>query len=170
MQYTCIIVMGVSGCGKSTIGSALADALGWSFFDGDAFHSEENIALMKEGNPLGDAEREDWLFSLRCHIDMLREKKTKAVIACSALKKKYRQMLMAHDAMCFVYLHIEKEQALKRMQARRGHFMPPALVQSQFGALEVPTEDEGIASIRVDGESSPEDIVNIITQRLGQGG
>ena len=134
------LVMGVSGCGKSTIGKMLAEKLGWEFFDADDFHPAENIAKMKAGVPLTDADRGPWLVRL---ARLLREEIAAGrhpVLACSALRHSYRDTLLAGlPGIRIVYLRGDRELIASRMQSRPGHFMPPSLLESQFAALEEPS-------------------------------
>lgn len=133
------IVMGVSGCGKSTIGQLLASELKIPFFDGDDYHSKHNVEKMSNGNPLNDEDRKGWLQNLN---ELAKEHSyTGAVIACSALKQKYREQLRDGQAnMQFVHLEGSKEEILERMQERKGHFMPSKLLDSQFETLEIPVD------------------------------
>jgi len=135
-----VIVMGVSGSGKSTTGRALAAALGWPFFDADDFHPPENVAKMSAGQPLTDADRRPWLEALRKLIATHSAENQPLVLACSALKKTYRDQLRRGNAgVCFVYLRGEYDLIAGRMQERTGHYMPAGLLDSQFAALEEPT-------------------------------
>jgi gluconokinase len=130
-----VLVMGVAGVGKTTIGAALAHALGWRFIDADDYHPPQNVAKMKGGIPLEDEDRWPWLSRLN---KVLREEEN-AVLACSALKEKYRHRLLqgiAHFAV--VYLHGSAELIRSRMQARAHHYMPASLLESQLAALEPP--------------------------------
>ena len=133
-----IIVMGVSGCGKSTLGQAIAAALGVPFVEGDDYHPESNVAKMSQSIPLDDTDRWDWLHALWKKI--LEQKETGAVIACSALKEIYRQQLSheLQDRLLWILLNGNYEKILSRIQARKGHFMPPALLRSQVETLEIP--------------------------------
>lgn len=139
------IVMGVSGCGKSTVGEALAAALDCPFYDGDDFHSAENVAKMASGIPLDDDDRYPWLAALH---DLLADHLTRnesAVLACSALKRKYRDQLReGNDGATFVYLQGDFDTIWQRMQARSGHYMQADMLHSQFAALEAPGSDEAI--------------------------
>lgn len=134
------VVMGVSGCGKSTIGTLLAAEFNIPFFDGDDYHSKENVAKMSAKIPLTDEDREGWLKSLN---HLAREYNDKgAVIACSALKQTYRDILSMEieTQMEFVYLKGSKQQIVSRLEQRKGHFMPVELLDSQFNTLEAPVE------------------------------
>jgi gluconokinase len=141
MPPTVIIVMGVSGAGKTTIGRQLAEALGWEFLDGDAFHPPENVAKMARGEPLTDADRAPWLDRLHDLIAQRLADSEPAVLAASALKRAYRQRLLVdHPAVALVYLQGDHDLIDRRLNRRKGHYMPAALLQSQFAALEPPVE------------------------------
>ncbi|NJL46780.1 MAG: gluconokinase [Leptolyngbyaceae cyanobacterium SM2_5_2] len=136
-----IVLMGVSGVGKTTIGKLLAAALKIPFYDGDDFHSENNIAKMSRGEPLTDNDRALWLASLRNLIQQLLAKHESAIIACSALKASYRQQLQVDpDQVMFVYLKGSYELIQQRLNRRQGHFMNPQLLASQFTLLEEPED------------------------------
>lgn len=136
-----LVVMGVAGSGKTTIGRALAESLGWPFADADDFHPPANIAKMSAGQPLDDTDRAPWLAALRAFIDERLRLLAPAVVACSALKNSYRTQLRADPALVrFIFLHGSRELLLARLQSRRGHFMPPALLDSQLAALEPPPD------------------------------
>jgi carbohydrate kinase (thermoresistant glucokinase family) len=133
-----IIIMGVSGCGKTTLGKALADFLEHSFLEGDVFHSKENIEKMKRGTPLNDYDRIPWLVGLNKEI--LASGKTGVVVACSALKERYRSDLskgIILEKILWVYLHSDLNTLKKRLE-KRAHFMPVSLLESQLEILEVP--------------------------------
>ena len=140
-----IILMGVSGSGKTTVGRLLADMLGWPFYDADDFHTEANILKMRSGTPLSDADRAPWLHALEHLISDLLSEDQSAVLACSALKAAYRERLKASSAsdpsaIRLVYLRISPALAERRSQQRPGHFMPQGLVPSQFETLEEPKD------------------------------
>ena len=136
-----IILMGVAGAGKTTIGTALAAALGWPFYEGDHFHPPSNIAKMTRGIALTDADRLPWLHALRSVIDTCFADNHDAVLTCSALKRTYRDILSAgRDAVRFVYLQGTYDLIQQRLQARQGHFMPAELLRSQFTTLEEPDD------------------------------
>lgn len=138
-----IILMGVSGCGKSSVGSALAQALGAKFIDGDDLHPRANIQKMAGGSPLNDDDRAPWLARLNDAAYSLAHKNETGIIVCSALKRRYRDRLRDGNAnLQFLFLDGEFDLILARMQARAGHFMPVGLLQSQFEALERPADDE----------------------------
>lgn len=132
--------MGVSGCGKTTIGKALATKLSWDFYDGDDFHPPENIAKMSAGIPLDDDDRAPWLASLHALISTCLKENKHGVLACSALKRRYQQMLLAgNQGLLIVYLKGDYDLIWSRMIARSGHYMKPEMLKSQFDALEEPT-------------------------------
>lgn len=157
-----LVVMGVSGIGKTTIGEQLAGALGWPFYDADFFHPEENVEKMSRGIPLGDADRAPWLEALHDLIARCLREGRSAVLACSALKTSYRRTLaQGLDGVTFVYLAASPVVIQKRLKNRTGHFMDPGLLESQFAALEEPEE-----ALRVEAEGTPEEIVADILERL----
>ena len=159
------VVMGVSGCGKSFIGELLAQALGCVFADADDFHPPINIEKMANGIPLTDADRWPWLNILREQIVSYRSSSACYVLACSALKQSYRDRLRGDDSqdrLNFVYLKGTKERIRQRME-QRDHFMPPALLDSQFDTLEEPQD-----AVVVDIELSPDEIVKIILNHLNR--
>ena len=136
-----LILIGVAGSGKTTVGKLLAVDLGWPFYDGDDFHPPENITKMRGGLPLTDQDRLAWLSALRKLIDQALQARTSVVIACSALKQAYREQLQGKDKeIQFVYLKGSYELMHQRLRARRGHFMKADLLTSQYDALEEPTE------------------------------
>ncbi|UTH73380.1 gluconokinase [Chromobacterium sp. IIBBL 290-4] len=138
-----IVVMGVAGCGKSSVGRLLAEAIGARFIEGDAFHPPENIEKMRAGIPLDDASRAGWLAALAHELEIGREQGQPLVLACSALKRRYRDALRAGDPeLRFVHLHGERELIAARMRERSGHFMPESLIDSQFADLETLAADE----------------------------
>lgn len=153
--------MGVSGCGKSLIGQTLATAMGLRFIDGDSLHPPANIAKMRRGEPLTDADRAPWLDSVG---DTVRADGT--VVACSALKRAYRDQIRACAAapVTFLYLRGQRATLLARMSTRPGHFMPPALLDSQLATLEPPAPDE--AHLTADIELTPTQIIAIFSQGL----
>ncbi|HTI01605.1 MAG TPA: gluconokinase [Acidisoma sp.] len=143
---TALIVMGVSGSGKSTIAGDLAQRLGWPMIEGDDLHPPANIAKMTKGVPLDDADRKPWLEAIAARIDGWRQSGTQGVVTCSSLKRIYRDILRAgHKDVRFVYLAGSYDLLFDRMQHRKRHFMPASLLQSQFATLEVPGPDEAIA-------------------------
>ena len=156
-----VVVMGVAGCGKTAVGEALAGALGAGFIEGDRLHPPENVARMARGEPLTDALREGWLDAIGEHIAASVAGKRKAVAACSALKRTYRERLSRFcPEIIFLYLKIDRETAWRRVANRKGHFMPASLVDSQFATLEEPAADE--RAVTVDGTRSVAGILNEI--------
>jgi gluconokinase len=163
MSPTVIILMGVSGAGKTTIGRRLASALGWDFLDGDDFHPPANVAKMARGEPLDDADRAPWLDRLHDLIAARLAAHQPAILACSALKETYRQRLLAgNPGATIVYLRGDFDLIHRRLNRRTGHYMPPALLQSQFDALEPPA-----TALTVDAAASPAAIVRHIRRALG---
>jgi len=162
-----VVVMGVSGAGKSTVASLLADRLGWQWRDADDFHSEANVAKMHRGEPLTDADRQPWLRAMRSQIDNWVRTGEDAILACSALKRAYRQRLDAEPDVVFVYLKASSGELLERLESRRGHFAGADLLESQLDTLEEPTPQE--PAIIVDGEQEPEAIVDEILNDLHLG-
>jgi len=155
--------MGVTGCGKTTVGALLAKDCGWAFYDADDFHPPENVAKMKKGEPLCDADRWPWLERLnRLLLEQERQGKSLA-LACSALKQAYRDRLTRGCAAArFVLLDSERETIGARLAARRGHYMNPALLDSQFAILERPQD-----ALRLDAAASPAALVREIRNALG---
>ncbi|WP_395638642.1 gluconokinase [Pseudolysinimonas sp.] len=154
-----VVVMGVSGTGKSTIGLALADALGIPFVEGDDLHPEANVAKMAAGIPLTDGDRAPWLDRIAAGLDR------PVVVACSALKRRYRDRLReAAPDLALVYLHGTPTLLAGRMEGREGHFMPTALLESQVATLEIPAPDE--EAIPVDVALRPDEIVELVVGRL----
>jgi gluconokinase len=135
-----ILLMGVSGCGKTTTGQALADALGWPFFDGDDFHPEDNVAKMAEGRPLTDEDRWPWLDRLAEEMRAIDARGDSAVFACSALKDSYRRRLLTAGTVRLVHLKGDAELIGARLAQRAHRYMPASLLGSQFAALEEPEE------------------------------
>jgi gluconokinase len=134
------LLMGVSGCGKTTIGKALATKLGWGFYDADDFHTPENKAKMSAGIPLDDNDRAPWLVSLHTLISTCLKENEHGVLACSALKERYRQILLSgNQGVLIVYLKGDYDLIWSRMISRPGHYMKPEMLQSQFEVLEEPT-------------------------------
>ena len=162
-----IIVFGVSGAGKSVTGQLLAEQLGYEFYDGDDFHPPANVEKMRSGMPLTDEDRWPWLDNLRALVVRCAEQQKHAVLACSALKQSYRQHLRANDSVTLVYLRGNKQLISERLQQRRGHFMDPALLDSQFADLEEPQPHEGAVTVDVTGP--PEAVVAEVRAKLDLG-
>lgn len=157
--------MGVSGAGKSTIAEALARRLGWRCEDGDRFHPAGNVAKMSAGRPLTDEDRWPWLKAIADEIDRLCGKEQRAVFACSALRRAYREVLVhGRDDVRIVFLDGTKELIAGRLAARKGHFMPAGLLDSQFRTLEPPTPDEGAVSVSID--ATVDAIVDNVVRQL----
>ena len=158
-----VVLMGVTGSGKTTVGKVLATELGWRFYDADDYHPPKNIEKMRRGIPLTDEDRKPWLQTLVGLIDSTRDRGENIVLACSALKHAYQEYLRHHlDSVRYVCLHGPLEVIQKRLASRTGHFMNPALLASQFEILE-PPED----AIRVDVTGTPDEIAGEIRRRLG---
>ena len=152
-----IIIMGVSGSGKTTVGTLLAKELGWQFYDADDFHPPANREKMQQGIALNDEDRAGWLAALQGLLREHAEEGRACVLACSALKQRYRDTLAVHETVRFVYLHGSFDQIETRMKRRKDHYMPVQLLQSQFEALEEPRE-----AVIVEISHAPEEIVHII--------
>ena len=141
MKTRFVVVMGVAGSGKTTVGEQLEQRLGWNFYDADAFHPAENIAKMANGTPLNDTDRVPWLAALSVLISTSLEQDRPAVLACSALKESYRQQLLAgNEGVQFVYLKGSYDLIWSRISSRKDHYMKPQMLQSQFEALEEPVD------------------------------
>jgi len=156
-----IIIMGVAGCGKSTIGSMLAHELGWDFYDADDFHSESNRIKMAQNIPLTDEDRASWLDSLRSLICQNIQNEKPIVLACSALKKSYRDILMINEQVEFIYLRGTYEQIEARLLQRSGHFMSAKMLASQFDILEEPQN-----ALTIDITHTPQEIISAIRKGL----
>lgn len=157
-----VILMGVTGAGKTTVGQALAAELHWRFADADDYHSPANIAKMRAGIPLDDADRAPWLQSLHDIIARWSTAGENAVLACSALKDSYRQMLLVSPDVCLVYLRASFEVISQRLSHRAGHYMNPTLLRSQFETLEEPRN-----ALVIDADESMQQIVSQIRAGLG---
>ncbi|MBY3109285.1 gluconokinase [Rhizobium laguerreae] len=147
-----IIVMGVSGCGKSSVGEKLAEALHLAFIEGDALHPAANVEKMSKGIPLTDEDRMPWLDRIGEDIKASLEKREGIIVSCSALKRLYRDRLRAAAGgnLFFVYLEGPRALLMKRMAERKGHFMPASLLDSQLATLEVPTGEQGVVTVDID--------------------
>ena len=160
-----LVVMGVSGSGKSTVAEHLAARIGWRYVDGDLFHPPANVAKMSAGHPLTDEDRWPWLQAIADEIDRLAAAGSRAVVACSALKRTYRDILVhGREDVRIVYLDGTQDLIAKRLAARKGHFMPPGLLDSQFRTLEPPQPSERPVTISID--AAVEDIINDIVRQL----
>jgi len=159
-----LVLMGVSGSGKSTVGKILADQLGWTFVEADDYHPKANVVKMHGGQPLDDNDRRPWLAALRRRIDEACRTGENVVLACSALKHRYQDYLEQDDPPCVWYVYLEGSPELirERLSARKGHFMNPNLLDSQFEALE-PPED----AVRVNVAPTPEEIAAEIRRKVG---
>lgn len=163
-----LIVMGVAGSGKSTIAEALAARLGWTYEDADRFHPASNVAKMSAGHPLTDEDRWPWLQAIAAEIARICQTDGHLVVACSALKRAYRDVLLAgRDDVRIVYLDGSRALIAQRLGARTGHFMPPGLLDSQFATLEPPSPDENPIHVSID--ASVEMIVDAIIAQLQPG-
>jgi len=163
------VVMGVSGSGKSVIGRPFAKALGVDFVEGDDYHPPENVRRMSSGIPLTDDDRAGWLQALADRIHEAKDAGTGLVVTCSALKRSYRDLLRAGAKpapLRFIYLRGSRTVIAERIGARRGHFMPPALLDSQFDTLEEPTPDEGVWVCDVSKPS--QEIVDALVDRASE--
>jgi gluconokinase len=160
-----LVVMGVSGSGKSTIADKLAERLSWAFEDADKFHPASNVAKMSAGQPLTDEDRWPWLQAIAAEIDRVCKAGQHAVIACSALKRVYRDILVhGRNDVRFVFLKGTQELIAGRLSLRKGHFMPPGLLASQLKTLEPPGPDENSVTVSID--AAVEAIVDEIVRQL----
>ena len=159
-----VILMGVRGSGKTTIGTLLCKRTGWHYAEGDDYHSEANKAKMHAGIPLNDEDRAPWLASLHELLFGWYRKGQSGILACSALKQTYRDVLAAeidHEAYRFVWLNLSREVIAERLSHRAGHYMNPALLDSQFATLEPPSD-----ALVVSAEGTPEETVDLILKQL----
>ena len=152
---TVYVVMGVSGSGKSTVGELIARKLGAHYAEGDSFHPPENVEKMRGGHPLNDDDRAPWLEAMAAAIRAWNARGETVVLSCSALKRRYRDVLRTGGKVQFIHFAGDKDLIAGRLTGRKGHYMPPSLLDSQFAALEPPGEDEAI-TIGIDG--TPEEI------------
>jgi gluconokinase len=158
-----IILFGVTGAGKTTIGLLLAAELGWPFYDADDFHPAANVEKMRQGIPLTDVDRKPWLESLHHLIKTSLDEGKPGILACSALKESYREYLDVGEGVEYVYLRGDFPLIQQRLAGRVGHYMNPALLRSQFDALEEPRRGETIVSV----DQPPAAVVGEIRQKLG---
>jgi gluconokinase len=156
-----IILMGVTASGKTTVGRLLATASGYQLYDADDFHPRANVDKMRRGIPLDDTDRRPWLEALRDLVRRCLVEERDAVLACSALKETYRRYLLIDPRVKLVYLKVDEGQVRQRLQRRRGHFMNPSLLESQFATLEEPEN-----ALWLDASRSPEEVVGTIRCRL----
>jgi gluconokinase len=159
-----IIIFGVSGSGKTTVGKLLAREVGWRFLEADDFHPTENIEKMHSGHPLTDEDRWPWLEGLRDQMKRFLSADKNAVLACSALKRKYRDSLRVNSDVRFIFLRGDYALVAEQLHRRRGHFMNPALLQSQFADLDEPQPDEEVTTIKLG--RPPQEIVDEIKTKL----
>lgn len=162
-QQPVLVIMGVSGSGKSTVAGVVAGRLGWDLAEGDDLHPARNVTKMQAGEPLTDEDRWPWLETIADWIRQHTQSGTPGVITCSALKRRYRDILRGENVV-FVFLQGSKDSISGRLASRHGHFMPPALLESQFEALEEPTEDENYISLCV--TATPAEEAQEIIERL----
>lgn len=161
-----VIVMGVSGCGKSTLGEALAQALKLPFVEGDTLHDAHNIAKMRSGQPLNDADRAGWLDRVAAHLQDGQHYPLGLVLTCSALRRAYRDRLRRSTrGLRFVFMRIDAATAHQRLQHRPHHFMPASLVSSQFATLEPPTPDESDV-VTLDADAAPASVLAAALEAL----
>ncbi|WP_051452194.1 gluconokinase [Actinospica robiniae] len=157
-----ILVMGVSGSGKTTVGNLLAQRLGWRYAEADDFHPAANVAKMAAGHPLDDADREPWLEAIGAWIDEVSAAGEPAVVTCSALKHTYREILRTgRPQVRVVYLDVPFDVVAARLSHREGHFFPARLLETQYRDLEPPAAEDGVLSIPVDAATTPERIVDL---------
>jgi gluconokinase len=161
-----VIVAGVAGSGKTTVGTQLATRLGWRFADADSFHPAANVAKMHAGIPLTDRDRAPWLRALTGWMDDIEAAGESGVITCSALKRRYRDELFSgRPAAWMVFLEVSREDLVQRLSHRAGHFFPEKLLDSQLAAVEPPAPDERVLTLPEDGP--PAHLVDEIVARLG---
>ncbi|WP_434613355.1 gluconokinase [Arthrobacter sp. A5] len=164
-----LVVMGVSGCGKSTVAALLAGQLGWPFEEGDSLHPQANVKKMAAGHPLTDEDRWPWLAKVADWVEETLDAGEDGLITCSALKRSYRKVINRRGSgVVFVFLSGSKEVIAARLAVRRGHFMPTSLLDNQFSALEEPAADE--PQIRINVGPAPGVITREIIEELGLSG
>jgi gluconokinase len=165
-----VVVMGVSGSGKTTIAEALAERLGWEFTEGDSHHPPANVAKMRAGTPLDDADRAPWLAQLAGWIGEREAAGRSVVLTCSALKRAYRDRLReGNDSVWFVHVDVPEDELARRMAARTGHYMPASLLGSQLAALEPLGEDEPGVTVPGTGDAAEvtEAVLTTLTRERG---
>lgn len=166
---TVVVVMGVSGSGKTTIAEDVAHREGWRLLEGDSYHPPANVEKMRHAIPLTDVDRWPWLRAIAAEIDALRARNESAVVACSALKRSYRDILIGNRPdVVLVYLQGDKDLIAARMAARKGHYMPLALLDSQFATLEEPGPDEHPIVVSI--APAPPAIANAVMRALKERG
>lgn len=164
MTTKLLVLMGVSGSGKSTVGALLAGRLHWPYADADSFHSPANVAKMAAGHPLTDEDRAPWLQAIRAWLDERVRQGEPGIVTCSALKRRYREVLRRPEVK-IVYLRGTPAQIETRMVARQGHFFRASMLESQFAALEEPAADEHVITVSIEG--TPAEIVDAIIAATG---
>jgi len=157
-----VLIMGVAGSGKSTVGELLSERIGWPFFDPDGFHPPENVEKQRQGIPLTDADREPWIKNIHAKMLEFDRAGLDAIFGCSALKEKHRKILQS-EIKDFLIVHLKGDRELirGRVASRKGHFMPASLVDSQFESLEMPND-----SLAIDVTLTPDEIVKIIRKEI----
>lgn len=158
-----VVIFGVAGVGKTTVGKLLSQEMGWQFYDADDFHPRSNVEKMRNGQPLTDEDRQPWLQRLRELIERCLAESENASLACSALKKKYRDQLRAGPDVKFVFLRADRARVAEQLKNRRGHYFDAKLLDAQFGDLEEPKSGENVVTIELRGE--PRDVVNDVILR-----
>ena len=161
-----LVVMGVAGTGKSTVAGLLAERLNWEFQEGDALHPPANVAKMSSGIPLTDEDRWPWLDAIAAWIKEKTQRGEPGILTCSALKRSYRDRLRGPNVI-FVFLNGSREVIAARMASRADHFMPPALLDSQFAALEPPTADENVLKINL-ADTPAEEVAEVLRALEGR--
>jgi len=165
MSTEAIVVMGVSGSGKTTVAELLAETLGWEYAEGDDFHSDANVDKMRRGEPLTDEDRWPWLRSLAAHLEARQRAGHSLVVTCSALRRAYRDVLRdIEHPVRFAHIEPSPDVLRERMALRKGHYMPASLLQSQLDTLEPLTPDEPGVVVRAD--RTPDDVVRTAMEAL----